>query len=119
MVAAEVVGVPNRLELRCRIIRDGATFFDGSVNTSQIGRTFEALVEHVIRDNHIPDGTVICTGTGVIAQAERALREGDSRRDRADRAAQQPGATRDGPLASATCASSLDAAIIARVNEGP
>lgn len=78
IVTPDELGTGMDLDLRCRILRDGAAIFDGSVNTSQIGRTFEELVEFLTRDNPIRNGTVVCTGTGVIAQREHALQPGDT-----------------------------------------
>src|SRR5439155_27249144 len=65
------------LDLRCRILRGGSAIFDGSINTSQIGRTFEQLIDYLTRDNPIGNGTIVCTGTGVIAERQHALRDGD------------------------------------------
>ena len=78
IVTPDELGTGMDLDLRCRILRDGAAILDGSVNTSQIGRTFEELVEFLTRDNPIGNGTVVCTGTGVIAQREHALQPGDT-----------------------------------------
>jgi 2-dehydro-3-deoxy-D-arabinonate dehydratase len=77
IVTPDELGSGMDLDLRCRILRDGRAILDGSVNTSRIGRTFEQLVEFLTRDNPIGNGTVVCTGTGVIAEREHALREGD------------------------------------------
>lgn len=77
LVTPDELGTGMDLDLRCRILRGGAAIFDGSVNTSRIGRSFEQLVEYLTRDNPIGNGTVVCTGTGVIAEREHALREGD------------------------------------------
>ena len=77
IVTPDEAGTGMDLDLRCRILRGDVVLLDGSVNTSQIGRTFEQLVEYLTRDNPIGNGTVVCTGTGVIAKAEHALREGD------------------------------------------
>src|SRR5262245_5880826 len=77
IVTPDEAGGGMDLDLRCRILRGGQAIFDGSVNTSRIGRSFEQLIEFLMRDNPIPNGTVVCTGTGVIAEREHALREGD------------------------------------------
>lgn len=77
LVTPDEVGDANNLLLRCRIKRGGRTIFAGEVNTSRIGRTFAELIEYLTRDNPVPDGTVVCTGTGVIAEREHALQSGD------------------------------------------
>jgi 2-dehydro-3-deoxy-D-arabinonate dehydratase len=78
IVTPDELGTGMDLDLRCRILRDGAPLLDGSVNTSQIGRTFEELIDYLTRDNPIGNGTIVCTGTGVIAQREHALQPGDT-----------------------------------------
>ncbi|HEV8637195.1 MAG TPA: fumarylacetoacetate hydrolase family protein [Chloroflexota bacterium] len=77
IVTPDELGTGMDLDLRCRILRHGRPILDGSVNTSRIGRTFDELVEFLTRDNPIGNGTVVCTGTGVIAEPEHALQEGD------------------------------------------
>lgn len=77
IVTPDEAGTGMDLDLRCRILRGGHAIFDGSINTSRIGRTFDELIDFLTRDNPIGNGTVVCTGTGVIAQQEHALREGD------------------------------------------
>src|SRR5690606_18114159 len=77
IVTAEEIPNPNDLNLTCRIVRHGEVLFEGEVSTSRIGRTLSELVEYLTRDNPIPDGTVVCTGTGVIVEHEHALRAGD------------------------------------------
>jgi len=77
IVTPDELGSGMDLDLRCRILRGGQPIFDGSVNTSRIGRTFEQLIEFLTRDNPIGNGTVVCTGTGVIAERQHALQQGD------------------------------------------
>jgi 2-dehydro-3-deoxy-D-arabinonate dehydratase len=77
IVTPDEVGTGMDLDLRCRILRGGQAIFDGSVNTSRIGRSFEQLIDYLTRDNPIGNGTVVCTGTGVIAERQHALRAGD------------------------------------------
>lgn len=77
LVTPDEVGDANNLNLTCRILRQGNAIFEGEVNTSRIGRTFEQLIHYLTLDNPIPDGTVVCTGTGVIAERQHALQDGD------------------------------------------
>jgi 2-dehydro-3-deoxy-D-arabinonate dehydratase len=77
IVTPDEAGSGMDLDLRCRILRGEQAIFDGSVNTSRIGRSFEQLIEYLTRDNAIGNGTIVCTGTGVIAEREHALRTGD------------------------------------------
>jgi 2-dehydro-3-deoxy-D-arabinonate dehydratase len=77
LVTADEIPDPYGLVVICRIYRDGATIFDDRAETSRIRRRLDDLVAYLRRDNPIPAGTVVLTGTGVIASAEHALREGD------------------------------------------
>lgn len=78
-VLATPSDVPNpyELEVRCTIIREGQTVFEDRASTSGLRRTFEELNEYLYRDNPIPPGTVVSTGTGIMVPNEWALRDGD------------------------------------------
>jgi len=65
------------LTIHCRIIRDGVAVFDDSAKTSQLKRTFSELVGYLTRDNSVPVGTVLLTGTCVVPEADFTLKEGD------------------------------------------
>ncbi|HLH71856.1 MAG TPA: fumarylacetoacetate hydrolase family protein [Chloroflexota bacterium] len=77
MVTPDEAGSPYELTVIGRIYRHGRVIFDDRAETSRIKRKLEELVTYLSRDNPIPAGTVICTGTGVIVSAEHALQEGD------------------------------------------
>ncbi len=68
---------PYDLSISCRIIRAGETIFSEATNSGRIGRRFEELNEYLYRDNPIPPGTVVSTGTGIMVPNEYALRDGD------------------------------------------
>lgn len=68
---------PYDLDIHCRIIRGGEEIFSESTNSGRIGRTFEELNEYLYRDNPIPMGTVVSTGTGIMVPNELALEDGD------------------------------------------
>ncbi len=63
--------------MTCKITRDGATLFEGSVSTSRLHRRLETLVEYLLRANPVPAGSVLLTGTGIIVTEEAALAAGD------------------------------------------
>lgn len=46
--------------------RDGELLYEGAASTTTLYRTLEELVGYLRRDNTIPDGTVLMTGTGVV-----------------------------------------------------
>jgi 2-dehydro-3-deoxy-D-arabinonate dehydratase len=77
VVTPDELGDAGNLLITCTIRRAGAVTFAGEVSTSRIGRTFEELIHYLTLDNPIPDGTVVCTGTGIIVPPENALAEGD------------------------------------------
>lgn len=68
---------PYNLNIKCAIIRDGKTIYEGRVLSSQIKRRFEELTEYLCRDNPIPMGAVVSTGTGIIVPNDLPLAHGD------------------------------------------
>jgi 2-dehydro-3-deoxy-D-arabinonate dehydratase len=77
MVPVEDLADPYALDITCTIERGNSTLFEGAVNTSQLHRKIEKLVEYLTRSNHVPAGTVVLTGTGIIVTQEGALKPGD------------------------------------------
>jgi 2-dehydro-3-deoxy-D-arabinonate dehydratase len=77
LVTADDVPNPYGLVVIARIRRGDATIFEDRAETHRIRRHLEELVAYLRRDNPIPAGTVVLTGTGIIVSAEHALREGD------------------------------------------
>jgi len=77
LVPAEELPDPYSLEMTCTIERDGREVFSGSVSTARLHRRIETLVEFLRRANHVPTGTVVLTGTGIIVPRECALAPGD------------------------------------------
>jgi 2-dehydro-3-deoxy-D-arabinonate dehydratase len=68
---------PYGLDITCTIERGEVTIFSGSVNTSQLHRKIETLIEYLYRANPVPSGSVLCTGTGIIVKEDCALQAGD------------------------------------------
>jgi 2-dehydro-3-deoxy-D-arabinonate dehydratase len=68
---------PYDLDMQCRIVRDEEVIYEDEVNTSQLNRKFEELTEYLCRDNPIPIGTVVSTGTGIIVPNDMPLVPGD------------------------------------------
>jgi 2-dehydro-3-deoxy-D-arabinonate dehydratase len=77
MLTADEMPDPYNLEIACTIVRGGATVFSGSASTSRLRRRFDDLLDYLMRANNVPCGTVVLTGTGVIAPQEAALAPGD------------------------------------------
>lgn len=76
-VTPSEVDDPYNLEMKCTILRDEKEIFEGEVNTSQINWKFEQLTEFLMRDNPIPYGTVVSTGTGIIVPNDLPLAPND------------------------------------------
>ena len=68
---------PYNLDMRCTVLREEEVIYEGGVNTSQINWKFEQLTEFLMRDNPIPFGTVVSTGTGIIVPNDLPLAAGD------------------------------------------
>ena len=66
---------PFAIELR---IRDaaGETLFEGETSTDRMRRTFQELAEFCVRDNPVPPGSVLLTGTGLVPPDEFTLEPG-------------------------------------------
>ena len=76
-VTASEIDDPYNLDVRCTVLRDDKTLYEGEVNTSQIKWKFEELTEFLCRDNPVPIGTVVSTGTGIIVPNDLPLAPGD------------------------------------------
>ena len=77
MVPADSLPDPYNLEMTCTIMRGGKQTFSGNISTAKLHRKIETLIEYLTRANHVPCGTVVLTGTGIIVTKESALEPGD------------------------------------------
>jgi 2-dehydro-3-deoxy-D-arabinonate dehydratase len=77
IVTPDEFGDPYSKLITCKIQRGEKTIFEGSVNTSQLHRKIETLVEYLYRANPVPSGSVLLTGTGIIVKEDSALQPGD------------------------------------------
>ena len=76
-VTSSEVDDPYNLDIKCQIFRGDQSIYQGEVNTSQINWKFETLTEYLTRDNPIPLGTIVSTGTGIITPEDMPLADGD------------------------------------------
>jgi 2-dehydro-3-deoxy-D-arabinonate dehydratase len=67
--------VPFDIRLRITDV-DGAELFAGSTSTARMRRTPHELAEWLLRDNPVPAGSVLLTGTGVVPPDEYRLLPG-------------------------------------------
>lgn len=77
LVTPDEIPDPYKVEVRCRVERGGETIFEEMVNTARLARRLEELVDYLVRDNPIPGGSVLCTGTGIFVPQTEALENGD------------------------------------------
>jgi 2-dehydro-3-deoxy-D-arabinonate dehydratase len=65
------------LEIRMRIVgADGVELFAGETTTANMRRSFPDLVEWLLRDNPVPAGSVLLTGTGLVPPDDFTLEPG-------------------------------------------
>ncbi|KJS85550.1 MAG: fumarylacetoacetate hydrolase [Peptococcaceae bacterium BICA1-8] len=74
---AETVEDPYNFRIICRIFRDNTKVFEDSTMTSQLKRRYEELINFLVKDNHILDGTILLTGTCIVPPDEFTLKDGD------------------------------------------
>lgn len=64
-------------EIRMRVFgASGEALFEGETSTMRMKRSFEELVEYLVRDNPVPAGSVLLTGTGLVPPDDFTLEEG-------------------------------------------
>ena len=54
----------------------GEALFSGETSTARMKRSFEELVEYLLRDNPVPAGSVLLTGTGLVPPDDFTLEPG-------------------------------------------
>jgi 2-dehydro-3-deoxy-D-arabinonate dehydratase len=63
--------------IQMRIVgADGEELFAGETSTARMQRSFEELVEWLRRDNPVPAGCVLLTGTGLVPPDDFTLELG-------------------------------------------
>jgi 2-dehydro-3-deoxy-D-arabinonate dehydratase len=55
---------------------DGREAFVGETSTAKMRRSFGELIEWLIRDNPVPPGSVLLTGTGLVPPDDFTLEPG-------------------------------------------
>jgi 2-dehydro-3-deoxy-D-arabinonate dehydratase len=69
-------GWTQPFEIELRLVVDGAVVYEAGTSTSRMRRSFEELAGWLVRDNPIPAGTVLLTGTGLVPPDDVALAPG-------------------------------------------
>jgi 2-dehydro-3-deoxy-D-arabinonate dehydratase len=65
------------IEIGLVIERSGSMVFEGKTSVAQMAREFEDLVQWLLRDNAMPHGAFLLTGTGVVPDSSFTLHPGD------------------------------------------
>ncbi len=68
---------PYKLDIICRIARDGHELFAGRTNTGQLHRRLDDLVAYLGRCDTFPSGAFLMTGTGIVPPDDVSLQDGD------------------------------------------
>jgi len=76
LTPVELLPGPHELEVTCTIDR-GLAQWTGSTSTGRMKRRVDELVAWLGRDNPVPVGSVLTTGTGIVPPVEWCLQEGD------------------------------------------
>lgn len=63
----------NQIEIDLNILRNGKSVFSGSTSVAQMARELEDLVQWLMRDNDLPNGAFLLTGTGVVPDSNFTL----------------------------------------------
>ncbi len=66
---------PFAIEMRI-LSTDGRELYAGETATDQMRRTFEELAAWLVRENPVPPGSVLLTGTGLVPPADFTLEPG-------------------------------------------
>ncbi|MDB4393805.1 fumarylacetoacetate hydrolase family protein [Rhodopirellula sp.] len=67
----------NELHVDLKINRDGQIVFDQQTSGAEMARSFEDLVGWLSRDNSMPSGAFLMTGTGIVPSNDFTLQPGD------------------------------------------
>jgi 2-dehydro-3-deoxy-D-arabinonate dehydratase len=68
--------IDGPLEIRMRILESGRQLWAGETTTARMKRTFHELVSWLLRDNPVPAGSVLLTGTGLVPPDDVSLAPG-------------------------------------------
>lgn len=72
--------MPSRetIGIRLNIVRNDVVVFEGDTSVAQMARQLEDLVQWLMRDNDLPNGAFMLTGTGVVPDSSFTLAQGDT-----------------------------------------
>jgi len=76
LIPEEPLDRPNT-KIILSIERDGSEAFHGETNVDQMARGFEDLIGWLGRENTLPNGAFLLTGTGIVPPDDFTLKNGD------------------------------------------
>ncbi|MEM4970776.1 MAG: fumarylacetoacetate hydrolase family protein [Sulfolobales archaeon] len=77
IVTPDEIKDPYSLKIEMRILRRGKTIFEGKASTSMMRKKIDHILRYLLRDNTIPPGTLLMTGTAIVPGKDISLEEGD------------------------------------------
>jgi 2-dehydro-3-deoxy-D-arabinonate dehydratase len=78
IVTPDELAGADGLELSCTVLRNGEPRFSASANLPQPAEVVPMLVEHLLRANPVPAGSVLMFGPALCSSAQAALEPGDT-----------------------------------------
>jgi 2-dehydro-3-deoxy-D-arabinonate dehydratase len=72
----EADGAAGHFEIHLRVLEDGVEVYADSTSTDRMVRSFTELVGWLVRDNPVPAGSILLTGTGLVPPDDFTLRAG-------------------------------------------
>ena len=63
---ASAVADPQKMGIHLKIVRGSATVFEGSTSVAAMKRPLAELADWLGRDNQLPTGAILLTGTGIV-----------------------------------------------------
>lgn len=77
VVAPESIPDALDLDVTCRVTRNGNVIWDETGSTGKIYWSHQELIAHTSAHNHLPDGTLLATGTVLSPPADLHITDGD------------------------------------------
>jgi 2-dehydro-3-deoxy-D-arabinonate dehydratase len=77
VLLAEQPLTAENVDIGLQIRRAGAVVYSGATKLSQMKRTPEELISWLFRENELPQGAFLMTGTGIVPDDNFTLEHGD------------------------------------------
>lgn len=77
LVTPDEFGDPYSKNVVMRVHRNGEILFEGATSTSNMKTKIDKQISYLLRDNSVPDGTLLTTGTAIVPSREQGLMNGD------------------------------------------